>query len=424
MERIANKEMLHRDYNYGLLQFQITQPLYAECSDGRVVPALLGDAMRVADHEWAFKAGPKLPGESRYELGEIAEGIVHSISTTPASAWLGRLIKRVTVSRDRLQMHTRFPIAELPSVLTAQCLAFSLVGGRHVGDFKLAKGHEKKFATLLSVPDGRFGVELVDFGSRNEGRKKFFSGDINIGWGVGLPRDYYESDPGPFNEPINFNISYVLTAGSRVPAQLWSSIERYLEREPIVAPYLSTTVSRLFPVPKDRSQRNLPVEKGERTSSYGSAMTRSSVPLYFSGYHPNGDMAQEIAKQTEGLLYPVQVPYEDIVMNRVNPAGIILSLRVPLNSSPLGAIPETLGYLRQKGLTTAASAELSAMIKETLAMPAPSLEHLRCLVQAVNKVIRQITIGRLRVLFRSPISFETNSMGMFNFHELKGAINA
>lgn len=424
MERIANDEMLHRDYNYSLYESQVTQPLYAERSDGEVVPALLGDAIRVSDQEWVFGAGPKLPGTSGNELSDIAQGIAQKVSKNHSSTWLGRLIKRVTVHGAQLRIHTRFPIAALPAMLTAQSLAFGVVGGRRIGDFQLATKHDRASSTILKATDQRFEVELADFGTREKGRKKFFAGDIDIGWGVGLPRAFYETDPGPFVEPVNFNINYVLSAGSGLSPQLWKNIESCLEENPVTAPYLSTTGSRFSGVFQNDALQLLPAEESRRSSASDTVTAGTSVPLYFSKYDPNGDLAQVIAEQAQGLLYPVQVNYEDIVMNRVKSDGALLSLRVPINSSPLGALPETLGYLRPHDTTTDPSAELSKMILEILARKDPSHGRMEYLEKTVNKMKRQITIGRLRVLFRSSISFETNSMGVFSFRDLEGTINA
>lgn len=403
---------LVNDYNSGLLRAQLSKPLVEEAPDGELRPALLDLGRREGDNRWSFLPGPACPDELCDPLVAIAESLVRLVRDQSTGLWLGKIVKSISADRDGLTLETRFPVASLPHVLTAPSLSLRNLHGERLGDFTLDSESSGTGYRSLYSRDGSLEVRLVETENRWSGRDLFETNDLDVCWGVGLPKEFYENDPGPFVDTNSFDIHYVLTAGEIVPREVWDTTRRTLADSPVEAPYLVSTASRL-----GRYSANW-LEERRTASSLTGASGKEPVPLYYSNYAPNEDLARFISALTRGRLVPQPVAYSQMASGRVRPDGICLSLRVPLHSGPLGAFPESLSWLRSSTNRSPEDQAISSSLREAWALGDRDISTVFSVEQEISRRLRQMVIGRLRTRFRTRLDIRANSLGIFKFQEI------
>jgi hypothetical protein len=250
-------------------------------------------------------------------------------------------------------------------------------------------------------------IELVTTNSRAEGRRRFLSGMLDIGWGIGVPPEFWANDdPGPFPATRELDMFVIATAGRDVPQVTADRILESLRLDHDAPAGVEPTVSRFSATP------HVPGEKAETLGA-----PAGHWPLYFTDFPPNRELADYLARASEGRLLPTTLDYKTMIAGLVPKTGFSLQIHATHFPDTLGLQIESLLVARG---SIPAAAELRAITLSGWEAESDEhrLESARAAESPLDQMLRRRVIGRVRPRFRSRTPIELPRSGWFDFKQL------
>ncbi len=389
-----------------LVDRQLHRPLFEEM-DQLIRPGLLSLQDRASPFEWAFR----VEHDSRWKNGaaisahDVAARLA-DVTRSPRWAWTSSLIHSCVVQDARtVIVRTRFEVEMLDRVLVNPIFS-PRRDGITSGSYRLFR--RGPACSLLRANDGASGpdVELITTDSRDEGRERYMTSELDIGWGIGVPSSFWSSDDtGPFASTSPLDMHAVIVAGRALPM---ADVEWVLTRCALEADMdcgIERTESRYSIV--NRSRPATEARAG-----------RQRWPLYFTDFPPNSEIVTEMAKATNGRLVPRKVAYDDVLKGRSPADGFSLQVHTTCFPDSVGLQVETAPIATGK----VASPEWIRELSLHLWGSAAANERRQTAIQmeeTLDRLFRRKVIGRIRPRFRTHKALKLPTTGWFDFTQLQ-----
>jgi hypothetical protein len=251
-------------------------------------------------------------------------------------------------------------------------------------------------------------IELITTRSRSEGRQRFRAMSIDIGWGVGVPPDFWaDCDTGPFPAMPELDMFIIAAAGRDVPARVAERIHDSLVLDHNAPGGVEPTISRF-------------TRTGHSPGSNDGARSISTVgrwPLYYSDFPPNRELADQLSHAAEGLLVPQAIAYTALLQGTVPKAGFSLQVHGTHFPDTLGLQIESLLLARgaipgPRTLRGIASSGWETRSDDLRQECARATEH------QIDRILRRRVVGRVLPRFRSRTPIDLPRSGWFDFQLL------
>ncbi|WP_143465992.1 hypothetical protein [Leifsonia sp. NCR5] len=247
-------------------------------------------------------------------------------------------------------------------------------------------------------------VELVSTGSRIEGRRQFDAGALDIGWGVGVPPQFWtREDPGPFARSPELDMHVIVAAGRTVSPD---SAREILD---------SCALARGLPAGIDATSTRFAGERNAPAQARPVAID-DEWPLFFSEFPPNREIANSLARASNGRLIPTRVSYGALVDGSLRQHGFSLEIHAT-------QFPDALGMLVETALIEGTSLPVSGDLREAASQiwgtenESSRREMARSVEQHLDTILRRRVIGRMRSRFRSHSDLKIPRTGWLDFRQ-------
>lgn len=392
-----------REYTGQLVERQLHRPLFRENAEV-VVSDLVSVHDRIGAHGWVFRVADDstwCDGESvtaTHVAARLAE-----VALSRKWAWLAALLRRCEViDTSTIGVTTRRPVAMLDRVLANP--AFSPRDlSRSTGAYVLAHTEQNR-TRFVSRQDSSSVVDLVTTASREEGRRRFDIGSLDIGWGIGVPPEYWAADdPGPFAPSVALDTHVIVSAGRAVPADAATSVLDACGHAKNLPPGIDATSSRFRKLPAASDPRDQPAAS-------------SGWPLYFSPFPPNRELAASLARASGGRLVPTRVSYDVLISDSARQDGFTLQIHTTQFPDALGLQVES-ALLEQ--MSRPVTDDLRALASTIWGTGSETAR--RELAQRAERPLDQLlgrrVVGRLQTRFRSHSPIDIPRTGWFDFRQ-------
>ncbi|NEN04587.1 hypothetical protein G3T36_01750 [Diaminobutyricibacter tongyongensis] len=394
-----------REFTGHLLDRQLHRPLFREDALS-LVPDLLSVHDKIDDRAWVFR----LADDATWGTGDpvTADDVakrLFRIAQQPRGSWIAALIKRCDVLDGRtLKVTTRQRIAILDRALANPTLA-PRRRKHSSGAYALSWVRENR-ATLVPRDGNSDVIELVTTSSRAEGRRRFLSGTLDIGWGIGVPPKFWDQDdPGPFLATPGLDMFVILAAGPGVPQEAANRILDSIGLDRNAPAGIEPTVSRFS---------SYPFTPGKNAEK--STLPAGRWPLFYTEFPPNRETAVQLARASDKRLVPTPVSYSTMLAGPPK-AGFSLQIHATQFPDTLGLQVESLLIARGSIPAPDALKEVASSLWE-MESDTARRECARAAEISLDQTLRRRVIGRLRPRFRSRSPINMPRSGWFDFKQL------
>lgn len=403
VDATSHLKLLLVEFHDYFLSTQLELPLIMEDLDGNLVPTLLTYGKRIDRYRWCYSTGPDWPNNIDIDTGLccIAKHIAKICNAT-RSNWVSLLLDEIAIVNQQLVLKTRLPIADLDTFMCWQGFAIDSLCKQHIGPYQLER-LDKHTALLKPVNVDACAFELIHTKNRAEGRCLYDKGHLDIGWGIGVPTEFFrKDDSGPFSPNHNQSpFVYTLQAGVNVPPNEYKHIFNIIKNADTSLPGVSSVHSRVI-------QENF-TNQNSRISDLADT-GNVKRPLYYTNYSPNNEMADTIIDACDLKLSKKLIRYLDLVQGQVDTSdGYTLCLEYPMFPGIWGRIPNSIRYLSKQ----MAPSRTHALATSLIAQPKADLAHVVELETQIDEEERKIVLGRLELRFRSKYMMPISPSGRF-----------
>ncbi|ENU91299.1 hypothetical protein F971_03206 [Acinetobacter vivianii] len=390
----------NKEYHSNFIRNQISSRLIEEDLAGNLISNVLSIGEKIDENLWEFSIGPRwhfntLKSDASKSLLEF---IYHKINT-PDGAWLSKLIKKIYQSDKKIYIETRFPILNINFFLTDLSISADQSLSDFFGEYTI---WHKKNLILKPRDPNKYSFELINTPNRSVGKILYEENKIDICWGLGVPSSFFAENSVGFSQESSPPLHYYLNAGDFLSNESWDYITNILEYYETKIVGVEACKSRLI--------------DGVKLKGVHLIETKSSkIPLYYSSFDPNKDVAFELEKITNYALKPMEVPYNYIVdRHEILNNGVTLSIRRPKHYGLLGKFPEIFTLLNQSDENN----QLKDRIKLLFLSKDSSLKDFLILEKKINSACRQVVIGRIKPRFRSQLYIPFTSCGIVSLKDI------
>jgi hypothetical protein len=302
---------------------------------------------------------------------------------------------------------TRFAVSDLEAVLTSPALAPRRAGFASGAFTRKALDDHRTLLEPASRDHRNRPIELVTTASREAGREAFDRGALDIGWGIGVPAEFWsEHDGGPFAEPAPLDMFAVVVASRSMPSSEARTILNACRLERGTAYGVQPVDSRYG---DEARSAQLSADGGVDDGTW---------PLYFTTYPPNEELAYELSVATAGRLRPRPVSYGALLQGRLPDQGFSLQIHSAATAGAVGVQIESASIA--SGLTTARG-DLRERCLEMWAGGSSSRRRSAAIAveQPLDRLLQRKVVGRFLTRFRTVRPFSIPRTGWFDFTQLR-----
>lgn len=408
IDTLPSQYTTSREFTGLLLDRQLHRPLFRETGLD-LAPDLLSHHDQPGPKEWVFR----ISDDARWQKSEAvsAHDVARRLAQVvdlPQLAWVRALLSACRVHDARtLSVSTRQRV-----VLLDRIFANPLFAPRHPGsssgNYRIARVQRNR--AILEPNEWTSGsvIELVTTTSREEGRRQFRDGRLDVGWGIGVPPSFWSvEDPGPFSESHQLDMHVIVTAGRNLPQTTASEILSQCRLSDGTHFGLKRTFTRFT------SEYELPPPlcAAPRAAS-------DRWPLYFTDFPPNREIAKELARTLGNQLVPTVIRYEDYISGAIPRDGFSLQI----HSSQF---PDDAGLLVESAVVANGCVPAAAKIRElseamwSTESPVERRQIAKNIERPLDSVLRRAVIGRLLTRFRCESPLNLPRSGLFDFSLLQ-----
>ena len=393
-----------REFTGNLIERQLHRPLF-RAQGHRAIPDLL-ETQDTSEHQWVFRVAR----DATWEAGEPVHAIeiarrLRDTCRTPAGSWLSSLIERVeAIGAEIVRVTTRQHVSVMDKVLTDPAFAPRRTGCS-TGAYRVVRRGRRR-VTLQPTGSAVHPVELVSTISRAEGRRMFAAGLLDVGWGIGVPPEFFtQDDAGPFvaDSPIDMHV--VVVAGRDIPVPLAFTVLESLqlgEGAPLGVEPTSSRFAVVPPMPQPR----------------GPSPEIRPMPLYYTDFPPNRDIASHLAASSRVRLVPTPVSYDRLVSGSQPRDGFSVQVHASRFPDPAGLYVESAlvaqGWLRAPPVLRELSHDVWASDSRAV-----RLGRCRAVEEPLDRLLARRVVGRMRTRFRSHHHIELPPTGWLDFTHLR-----
>ncbi|WP_133240980.1 hypothetical protein [Kushneria phyllosphaerae] len=400
---------LPKEYHQRYLATQTMETLVHDEKNSISRNGILKQGVKKDIYQWSYQPIEYLSELINPELIiKAAAEHLYSLVKKPEYRWLTAIISRINYSRNFLNITTRFDLYDLDNILRDPSLSIHSIHQKKLGDFSLKK--EKKSILLLkNKKEIKYNFRLLETNSCKEGKNLFEKGLLDICWGIGTPSSFFNESDTLFPHSGHLPLNYFIKAGSKLENNTWNSLVDFFSNLEISCVAINQTSHRL-----SREK----ISAAPFTTSF-LFFADKALPLYYSDYPPNDEVAVEICSKSNGKLFPKKIPYENIVMsNSKIQDGVILSIQAPRHGGIVGNYPE-LYFLSKNNLTS--NKEYQKLLETLFKQGATWYDDSAIfkIEKKINKEMRQHFIGQLKPRFRSKYTVPIDQLGLIKLSNIE-----
>lgn len=394
VETDLGKEFFHNfnEYQSSLIRYNITAPLTDFYEDSSQKPGLLESVYSKGNY-WYYSLGKRAPKNiMRIDIFQAVVDRFAYLSKNKENSWFKILIKSIRVSGNYIIFETRFKISNLDYILSWVGFSLEFINDTRVGNYRpLIK--EKSFMLESLDIESYQDVNFTYTKNRFEGKKLYDKGEIDLGWGVGVPPEFFMEDDSLFH-PSN-NIPFWFTFQLQKDFFI-EDINFHLEGS---VPGVDLSTNRLYKSNKIKSMKHPSIKY-------------SSIKVYCSDFPPNRLVLDEIIKVNPGFSFGGYIDYKDMI--KVNNDVSRLSINTRIHAGELGMYPEYISILCKSNNKRLYDDTVELLGSEKI--HENWLEEYEC---NINKHFNKSTIGIMKSRFRTYKILNFNSNLFIDFSGVK-----